>query len=104
MDTLSALEKMKALRICSQILGKICDHWENEEEEWAEVVKCLTEQKAMFITNLIQTAIRPCLPAEVEFGIFQADTHWEVSLSYNKNKVSETMTIVESSQNHRKDN
>ena len=101
---MNTLDRMKALRICSQILGKICDHWENEDEEWAEVIKCLTEEKAIFITNLIQTAIRPCLPAEVEIGVFQAETHWEVSLSYNKNKVPMTMTVVESAQDHRKDN
>ena len=101
---MNTLEKMKALRICSQILGKICDNWEEEKEEWAEVVKCTTEEKAMFITNLIQTAIRPCLPAEVEFGIFKGEHFWEVSLSYRKNKVEETMTIVDSAQNHRVDN
>ena len=99
---MNTIDKMRALRICSQILGKICDNWEQEKEEWAEVVKCQTEEKAMFITNLIDTAIRPCLPAEVKFGIFKGEHFWEVSLSYRKDFEDATVTV--SAQSIRADN
>lgn len=75
-------DRIKGLRICATLLLSALDHIERKDEEWSEIVRCGSEGKAMWMSDVLKSVIAPNLPAEVEIGAFRGALGWEISLRH----------------------
>jgi len=75
-------DKIRGLRICATLLLSALEHIEREDDEWSEVVRCGSEGKAIWMTQVLKDVIAPNLPSTVEVGAHRGALGWEISIRY----------------------
>lgn len=72
--------RLSGLKIVATLVLSAINHIERGDDEWAEVVRCGSEGKAIWMSQVLKDIIAPNMPCPVEVGAFRGALGWEISL------------------------